>query len=49
MKIDFKKLIRFILTVIMLVYCFSCFISYTIKTDRQVKQYEPKETIIIKR
>lgn len=49
MKIDFKRFITFILTVIILLYCFSCFISYTIKTDRQVKQYEPKETIIIKR
>ena len=50
MKINFKRLITFILTIIILAYCFSCFISYTIKTDRQVKQYEPKETtIIIKR
>ena len=49
MKIDFKRFITFILTVIILFYCFGCFISYTIKTDRQVKQYEPKETIIIKR
>ena len=49
MKIDFKKLIRFIVTIIMLAYCFSCFISYTIKTDKQIKQYEPKETTIIKR
>ena len=47
MKIDFKKLIRFIVTIIMLAYCFSCFISYTIKTDKQIKQYEPKETTII--
>lgn len=49
MKINFKRLITFVLTVIVLFYCFSCFISYTIKTDRQVKQYEPKETIIVKR
>lgn len=49
MKIDFKKLIRFIVSIIILLYCFSCFISYTIKTDRQVKQYEPKETIIVKK
>lgn len=49
MKINFKRLITFILTVIISLYCFSCFISYTIKTDRQVKQYEPKETIIVKR
>ena len=49
MKINFKRLVTFILTVIMLVYCFSCFISYTINTDKQIKQYEPKETIIIKR
>lgn len=49
MKIDFRRFITFILTIIILAYCFSCFISYTIKTDRQVKQYEPKETIITKR
>lgn len=49
MKINLKRFITFILTVIILLYCFSCFISYTIKTDRQIKQYEPKETIIIKK
>ena len=49
MRINFKRFITFILTIIILAYCFSCFISYTIKTDRQVKQYEPKETITIKR
>ena len=49
MKINFRRFITFILTIIILAYCFSCFISYTIKTDRQVKQYESKETIIIKR
>lgn len=49
MKNNFKRLITFVLTIIILAYCFSCFISYTIKTDKQIKQYEPKETTIIKR
>ena len=49
MKINFKRLVTFILTIIILAYCFSCFISYTTKTDKQIKQYEPKETTIIKR
>ena len=48
-KIDWLKLIGFIIGIITLIYFTICTISYTIKTTEAVKNYEPQErTIIIK-
>ena len=48
-KIDWLKLISFIIGTIALIYFTICTISYTIKTTEAVKNYEPQErTIIIK-
>ena len=48
-KIDWLKLISFIIGIITLIYFTICTISYTIKTTEAVKNYEPQErTTIIK-
>ena len=48
-KIDWLKLIGFIIGIITSVYLVTCIISYTIRTTEAVKNYEPQEkTIIIK-
>lgn len=47
-KINWLKLISAIISVMIITYISICTISYTIKTTKQVKQYEPKETIIVK-
>lgn len=48
-KIDWFKLINFIIGIITLIYFTICTISYTIKTTNNAKEYIPQErTIIIK-
>ena len=48
-KIDWLKLISFIIGIIAFIYFTICTINYTTKTTEAVKNYEPQErTIIIK-
>lgn len=48
-KIDWFKLISFIIGIVTLIYFTVCTISYTIKTTNKAKEYQPQEkTIIIK-
>lgn len=48
-KIDWLKLIGFIIGTITIIYLVTCIISYTTRTTKAVKNYEPQErTIIIK-
>ena len=48
-KINWLKLLSFIIGIITLIYISICTISYTIKTTEAVKNYEPQErTTIIK-
>lgn len=47
-KIDWLKLISFIIGTITLIYFTICTISYTTKTTKSILEYEPKETIIVK-
>lgn len=48
-KINWLKLIGFIIGIVTLVYFTICTISYTIKTTNKAKEYQPQEkTIIIK-
>lgn len=48
-KIDWLKLVSFIIGIITLIYFTICTISYTIKTTNKAKEYQPQEkTIIIK-
>lgn len=48
-KIDWLKLISFIIGTVTLIYISICTISYTIKTTNKAKEYMPQErTIIIK-
>lgn len=46
-KIDWLKLISFIIGIITLLYFTICTISYTAKTTEAVKNYEPQERTII--
>lgn len=46
-KINWLKLLSFIIGIITLIYFTICTISYTIKTTEAVKNYEPKERIAI--
>lgn len=48
-KIDWLKLISFIIGIITLIYFAICTINYTIKTTNKAKEYMPQErTMIIK-
>ena len=48
-KIDWLKLLSFIIGIITLIYFTVCTISYTIKTTKKALEYQPQEkTIIIK-
>ena len=48
-KIDWLKLISFIIGIVTLIYCTIYTISYTIKTTNKIKEYKPQEkTIVIK-
>lgn len=48
-KINWLKLVSFIIGIITLIYFTVCIISYTIKTTNNAKEYMPQEkTIIIK-
>ena len=48
-KIDWFKLLGFIIGIVTLIYMSICTISYTIKTTSKAKEYMPQEkTIIIK-
>ena len=48
-KINWLKLVSFMIGTIALIYFAICIISYTIKTTEAVKNYEPQErTIVIK-
>lgn len=49
-KIDWFKLITFIIGTVTFIYLSICTISYTAKTTKQVKEYTPQErtTTIIK-
>lgn len=48
-KIDWLKLLSFIIGTITLIYLTICTISYTIKTTNKAKEYMPQEkTMIIK-
>ena len=48
-KIDWLKLLSFIIGIITLIYFTICTISYTTKTTNKAKEYQPQErTIIIK-
>ena len=48
-KINWLKLISFIIGIITLIYFAICTISYTIKTTNKTKEYMPQEkTVIIK-
>lgn len=46
-KIDWLKLISFIIGILTLIYFAICTISYTIKTANKAKEYQPQEKIII--
>lgn len=46
-KINWLKLISFIIGIITLIYTSICIISYTVKTTNKVKEYQPREKIII--
>lgn len=46
-KIDWLKLISFIIGIITLIYFTICTISYTIKTTNKAKEYMPQEKTII--
>lgn len=48
-KIDWLKLISFIIGIVTLIYISICTINYTVRTTNKVKEYMPQErTIIIK-
>lgn len=47
-KINWFKLVSFIIGTITLIYLAICIISYTTKTTKSILEYEPKETIIVK-
>lgn len=48
-KINWLKLVSFIIGITTSVYLVTCIISYTIRTTKAVKNYEPQErTITIK-
>ena len=48
-KIDWFKLVSFIIGTITLIYLAICIINYTTKTTKSILEYEPQErTIIIK-
>ena len=48
-KINWLKLISFIIGIVTIIYLVTCIISYTTRTTKAVKNYEPQErTIIIK-
>lgn len=48
-KINWLKLVSFIIGIITLIYLAICIISYTTKTTKSILEYEPQErTIIIK-
>ena len=48
-KIDWLKLISFIIGIVTLIYISICITSYTIKTTKKTMEYMPQEkTIIIK-
>lgn len=46
-KIDWLKLISFIIGIITLIYFTICTISYTIKTTNKAKEYMPQEKTMI--
>ena len=48
-KINWLKLVSFIIGIVTLIYFAICTISYAIKTTNKAKEYQPQErTIIIK-
>ena len=46
-KINWKKLFEYLSSVILITYFLICCIAYTIKTDKQIKNYMPEEATII--
>ena len=46
-KINWLKLISFIIGIITSIYLLTCIISYTTRTTKAIKNYEPQERIII--
>lgn len=48
-KIDWLKLVSFIIGIITSIYLVTCIVSYTTRTTKAVKNYEPQErTMAIK-
>lgn len=46
-KINWLKLVSFIIGIVTLIYFTICVISYTIKTTNKAKEYMPQERITI--
>lgn len=46
-KLNWKKLFEYLGGMIIAIYFLICCIAYTIKTDKQIKNYMPEEATII--